>query len=164
MVQRVAGVTDTDRGLQRIIHELLYSSDNEVLVGIQEGTNTKVQSKNGRTQKSGESIAEYAAKNEFGTREIPQRSFMRSTIDEKSKTIEKVMILQVGMAIDGKISLIQAYNRIGLAVVGLIQQKIGQITTPPNSPRTIAIKKSSKPLIDFGQMIASIRHVVRKKK
>jgi hypothetical protein len=44
-----------------------------------------------------------------------------------------------------------------------VQKKIRQITIPPNSPRTIAEKKSSKPLIDFGQMVQSVTFKVNLK-
>lgn len=163
MAQRVAGVTDIDLGFNKIIMDLLKTNNAEILIGVQEGSLTKVQSKGDRIQESGISIAQYAAENEFGTNRIPERSFMRSTMDEKASAIQRVIRISIGKVIDNVLQLDKAYNQIGLAIAGLIQKKIRDIVTPPNSPYTIALKKSSKPLIDFGQMIASIRHVVRKK-
>lgn len=155
---------DLDLGFKAILEEISRTGARQVLVGIQEGAKTHVQSQKGRTQKAGISIAEYAAQNEFGTDKIPERSFMRSTFDERFSDIQTLVFTQFGLVIDQKITLDVAFNRIGLGITGMIQQKIRQIRTPPNSPVTIARKGSSKPLIDFGQMIASVRHVVKKTK
>lgn len=160
MARRAVEIIDMDSGLRRILNDLKNLPLRNVLIGVQEGTQTYAASKNGREREQGISVAQYAAYNEFGTEKIPQRSFMRSTFDEKQRNIIQVINNQLGLYIDGKINSTQVYNRIGLAVAGMIQQKIGQIQSPPNAPYTIAIKKSSKPLIDFGQMIASIRHTV----
>ena len=164
MARRAAVVVDLDLGFNAILEEIERAGRKQVLIGIQEGAKTQAQSKNGRTQEAGVTIAQYAAYNEFGTDQIPERSFMRSTFDEKIDDIESLVIDQLGLVVDRAISVDAAYNRIGLMVAGMVQQKIRQIRTPPNSPITIARKGSSKPLIDFGQMIAAVRHVVKKEK
>lgn len=160
MARRAVEIIDMDFGLRKIMQGMSALPRRNVLIGIQEGTQTRAMSKNGRIQQQGMNVAQYAAANEFGTATIPQRSFMRSTFDEKQRNIVQVINNQIGLFIDGKVNSDQVYNRIGIAVADLIRQKIAQIQTPPNSPVTIAIKKSSKPLIDFGQMVASIRHIV----
>lgn len=163
MVRRAA-VVDMDMGFDKIMHDLLELQKYSVVVGVQEGTLTHVEVKNGRTQKSGISIAQYAAQNEFGTNKIPERSFMRTAFDENINVITRFAAMQIGLVIDGNSSIRQAFGLIGQAMQGMIQRKIRQITSPPNSPRTIAEKGSSKPLIDFGQMINSIRYVIRKRR
>lgn len=155
-------VTDTDTGFTKAIQKLLSSQKKQILIGVQEGSKTHLQVKKDRKQPAGVSVAQYAAENEFGTKKIPQRSFMRSTFDEKINDIEKVIFEQFGLAIDDKITIQQAYDQVGLDVTGMIQEKIVAIRTPPNSAKTIELKGSSNPLIDFGQMIASIRHVVKR--
>lgn len=155
-------VMDTDMGFTKAIQKLISSQKKQILIGVQEGSTTHLQVKRARKQAAGESIAQYAAENEFGTSKIPQRSFMRSTFDEKINEIEKIVFQQFGLAIDDKITIQQAYDRIGLAVTGMIQEKIVSLRSPPNARRTIELKGSSNPLIDFGQMLASIRHVVRR--
>lgn len=159
MAQRV--VVDTDLGFNEIMREIEEFSKTQLLVGIQEQAKTHTQVKNGRTQKPGLSVAEYAAKNEFGTDKIPQRSFMRTAFDENLNQIEIVIQEQFGAVIDGFQSVENAYGNVGQEVVGLIKTKIRTITFPPNSPTTIAMKGSSKPLIDFGQMLASVTYAVR---
>jgi HK97 gp10 family phage protein len=157
-------VTDIDLGYDAILEEIEELQRSTLLVGIQEQAKTQSQTKNGRTQKAGLSVAEYAAKNEFGTREIPQRSFMRTAFDENIALIEKAVAIQYGKVIDGDISLQAGLGIVGQVIVGLIQRKIRAIVFPPNSPATIAKKGSSKPLIDFGQMVKSVTYAIRTKK
>lgn len=157
-------VVDIDLGYNAIMKEIEELSKVSLLVGIQEGAKTQAQSKNGRKQKPGLSVAEYAAKNEFGTREIPQRSFMRTAFDENINKIEEVAADQYGKIIDGDIAIKQGLGIIGQVITAMIQRKIQAIVFPPNSPRTIAIKGSSKPLIDFGQMVKSVTYAIRTRK
>lgn len=159
---RNAVVTDIDLGFARIISELTKAERYQVLIGIQEGSKTPGIVKNGHSQPVGINVAEYAAENEFGTSKIPQRSFMRTAFDQNLQLIEAFTADAIGLVIDGTSKLDTAFNEVGQFMTGLIQKKIRQITFPPNSPATIAMKGSSKPLIDFGTMIASVRHVVRK--
>lgn len=163
MARRAAVVVDLDLGFGEIIEEIQALNKHSLLVGIQEKTKTKYQPGRKKIQSPGINIANYAAENEFGTDKIPQRSFMRTSFDENIDQIEKLLSKEYGKVIDGQSTLKQALNIVGLAMTGLIQAKIRKITYPPNSTKTIAEKGSSKPLIDFGQMIASIRHVVKKK-
>lgn len=155
-------VVDLDLGFKQILEEIEKTGKQEIVIGIQEGSRTHVQVRRGRKQDAGINIAQYAAENEFGTDKIPQRSFMRSTFDEKIGEIEDIIDNELGLVIDRVQSLNKAFARIGLSIQGMVQMKIREIRSPPNSPVTIALKGSSKPLIDFGQMIASVRYVVRK--
>ena len=105
-------------------------------------------------------MPEIAAANEFGTETIPARPFMSTSFDENRQRIYNLTQREYGRILDGKTNVAKSLGIIGLFMVGLIQKKIRAIQFPPNSPRTIAIKKSSKPLIDFGQMIQSVREKV----
>lgn len=159
MAQRV--VVDRDLGFRAILDEIEALSNSTLLVGIQEEAKTHVQNLNGRTQIAGESVAEYAAKNEFGSGNIPQRSFMRTAFDENLTRIEAITAIQYGKILDQDIGVRQGIGIIGQAITGMIKIKIRQIVSPPNSAYTIAKKGSSKPLIDFGQMFGSITYVVK---
>lgn len=131
-----------------------------VLVGFQEGSVTKSQVKGNRRKEAGKSMPQIAAENEFGTKTIPARPFMRTSFDENRDLLVQVIDSEYDKVLDGTSTTRKSLNAIGLLGVDLIQQKIRAIYHPPNSPRTIARKKSSKPLIDFGQMIQSVRHKV----
>ena len=155
-------VVDIDHGFDKIITDLIKAEKRTLLVGIQEGSKTPGMVKAGRKQKAGLNIAQYAAQNEFGTREIPERSFMRTAFDENIQLISSFLTKEIGLVIDQKKTLDQALKLTGQLITGLIQKKIRQIVFPPNSPRTIAEKGSSKPLIDFGSMIQAVRYTIRK--
>lgn len=131
-----------------------------VLIGFQEGSVTRSQTKGKRRKEAGKSQAQIAAENEFGTNKIPARSFMRTSFDENVQRVVNIITAEYEKILDGQSTVRKSLNAIGLYGVDLVQQKIRAIRYPPNSPRTIAIKKSSKPLIDFGQMIQSVRHKV----
>jgi hypothetical protein len=66
-------VKDTDLGFKQLIAELQNAKNLEVVVGLQESEEKSA---------DGVYVAEYAAANEYGTKKIPERSFMRSTFDE----------------------------------------------------------------------------------
>ncbi len=157
-------VKDIDLGLKKIVLEMEQLGKAEILIGIQEGSKTTLDYVRGRKSIPNLNIASYAAKNEFGTPEIPERSFMRSTFDQNIQAIENFVERRYAEIIDQQLSVSQGLGQIGKFLEGAVKDKIREIRTPPNSPRTIKIKKSSKPLIDFGQMFSSVRYVVRVKK
>lgn len=142
------------------ISEIESLASSYVLIGFQEGEITKNQVKNKRKKKSGLSMPEIAAENEFGTRRIPARPFMSTSFDENRQKITNAVNGEYDKVLLGTSTVKKSLNLLGLLGVDLVQQKIRAIQFPPNSPRTIAEKKSSKPLIDFGQMIQSVRHKV----
>lgn len=153
-------VVDIDQGYKKIMQDLLRLEKGNVLVGVQDGSVTQAAVKRGHKKKAGFSMAQIAAANEFGTKNIPERSFLRTAVDQNLNKIDEYSQLQVGKVIDRKESPEKAFGLIGQLLTGLIQKKIREIRTPPNAPATIKKKRSSKPLIDFGQLIASIRYKV----
>jgi len=93
---------------------------------------------------------------------IPERSFMRSTFDENVDKIQRQMSVQYKLVVEGKRSVYDALLSVGLRHGDDIKRKIRSGINPPNSPRTIAKKKSSKTLIDTGAMLQSITATVKK--
>lgn len=157
-------VKDIDLGWENYQKELKKFKSASVLVGFQTGSVTKTEVKGERIKKGGLSMPEIASANEFGTKTIPARPFMRTSFDENFQKINKLINQQYDKVIGEKLTADEALTGIGVTMVGLIQLKINQIYSPPNSPSTIAKKGSSKPLIDFGQMIQSVREKVEYKK
>lgn len=157
-----ADVRDIDKGWERIERELASFRNSSVLIGFQEGTLTKKEVKGQREKEGGLSMPQIAAANEFGTKRIPARPFMSTSFDENRSRIEKLIQIQYQKVKDGKQKAENALIGVGVVVVGMIQQKIRAILSPPNAPSTIKAKGSSKPLIDFGQMIQSVREKVVK--
>lgn len=144
-------VKDTDLGLKKFIAEMQSARSVEVVVGILEGT-----------MNEGQSVAEYAAHNEFGTDKIPERSFMRSAFDENKHGISVVMGQQFAKVKRGEKTVVAALNHLGMYHQAQIQKKIGSNIQPANSPVTIAKKGSSRTLIADGVMQKETHYLVRK--
>jgi hypothetical protein len=103
-------------------------------------------------------VAKIAAFQEFGTRYIPQRPFMRTSYNEN---IDELKILRDNIydkIVDGSMTLRQGLAIMGEFMEGKIKQKITDINKPSLKKRTIKAKKSSNPLIDTGQMRNSVTH------
>lgn len=88
---------------------------------------------------------------------IPQRSFIRAWFDEQQPFIAQTLTSQMALVVAGKITPEVAGERIALAFESSMKQRISRGIPPPNAPRTIAAKRSSKPLIDKGQLRNAIR-------
>jgi phage gpG-like protein len=153
-------VRDTDRGAQAMVSRLraLAQSTRRVRVGILSDSPKKA--REGATGKL--SLLEVAALHEFGAPEanIPQRSFIRATIDEKRADIERLQFAVAKRVALGEITEAQALNALGAKVAGWVKARIAAGIGPELAPATIAKKKSSKPLVDTGQLRSSITHVV----
>jgi len=98
---------------------------------------------------------------EFGVG-VPERSFMRSTIQTGKKDIIALQKKLLGQIQTGQTDVVKALGLVGEVFADLIRQKIVSIRTPPNSPQTIVAKGSSNPLIDTGQMKNSITYEVNR--
>lgn len=90
---------------------------------------------------------------------MPQRSFIRSAVDENKKKIDDMSAKLAGKIVDG-MSPNQALGIMGNAVQGMIQKKIANGPFEPNKPSTVKKKGRNKPLIDTGHLRQSIRYVV----
>lgn len=97
---------------------------------------------------------------ETGSIVIPERSFLRSTFDEKNDEWIKFVKKQLPKLLDGQMSARTICERLGAKMVGDIQKKLTQLDDPPNAPSTIAQKGSSNPLIDKGGLRQRITYKV----
>lgn len=146
-------IVDRDFGYNELIESLedLEQSDGiAVLVGF-------------LAADAGDDLLVYAAANEFGTEDIPERSFLRSTVDKNRAKYEASLARVAGHLADGKGARGRAereLQKLGLTAVGDVQQQIVDIKDPPNAASTIAAKGSSNPLIDTGRMRQSVSFVV----
>lgn len=155
-----------DRGWEDIKRrvERLHGGAAVVKVGVQ-GAQGAANHQDGRL-----TVAQIAQVHEFGkvihhpklgrTTVIPERSFLRATIDQYAAALARRNVLLVQGYMLGKFELHSALELLGQYVVGLIKQRIALGIPPPNRPSTIARKGSSKPLIDTGQLRNSITHKV----
>lgn len=91
---------------------------------------------------------------------IPERSFLRSTFDEKQDEWFKFVKKQLEQVFSGRIDARTLCERLGAKMVADIQEKLTDLDTPPNAPATIAKKGSSNPLIDSGGLRMRITYKV----
>ncbi|MCM0627413.1 hypothetical protein M5J14_23315 [Lysinibacillus sp. OL1_EC] len=97
---------------------------------------------------------------ERGSIVIPERSFLRSTFDEKNSEWAKFVKKQLPKLLDGQMNARTICERLGAKMVGDIQRKLTQLDDPPNAPSTVAQKGSSNPLIDKGGLRQRITYKV----
>lgn len=129
---------DIDRGYERIT-DLLRKLDGRITVGIHAEDNKPYV----RGQSDAATLAQIATFHEFGAPKanLPQRSFMRSTLDEKKRAYFSIAESLLGRAIDGDLRPIQAMSLLGQRIKDDIRQKIIDIQSPPLTASTIAAKR-----------------------
>jgi hypothetical protein len=137
------GVIDRDRGWSRFIKALPAMGNPVVAVGI-------LQDKGGEVgEDGGLTLAGIAAVNEFGSDDgrIPERSFLRSTVDDNETVYLRELEKAAGAAVDAMVqqgaSGAEATLEQGLGVLGArvkrdVQNKIRDLRDPPNAPATLA--------------------------
>lgn len=142
------GVVDRDRGLLAVMARLRDLDRLGAKVGILEAA--------GNHQTTGDSgevltVAAVAAVHEFGSVNVPERSFLRAGLDEGRATIADGITTLTGRVVDGMAPRV-AVGRLGLLGQREVQRKLTDGPFTPLAERTILEKGSSRPLIDTGQM------------
>ena len=144
-------IEDIDRGWKRIRRELELADESFVTVGVHEDAGIA----EGQL-----TVAQVMAFHEFGTADIPRRAVIAPTMDEKraehNDTIDDLYYRGI---LAGKLSTRRSLGLLGQAVQDDLRGAIQETRPewPPLSPATIARKGSTKPLVDTGQMLNSIR-------
>lgn len=159
----VKSISHIDKGWARIKKELSLADNSYVKVGLPENGEVSPGARKGSGRESFADMSELVlvgVANEFGTIRIPERSFMRSTFDEEKESINKKGEVFYRRIIDLQETAESALNKLGIWFVSKVKRKITTLNTPPNAPSTIRRKDSSNPLIDTGQMRASIQYKV----
>jgi len=150
-------VIDRDTGYNKFLRDMKdLEGEPGVLVGIRQEKGSQV------PEGSDATLAEYATYNEFGTQDgrVPERSFLRSTMDENQSPYADELQVAVENVVDGRASINTGLKKLGVRAVGDVKKKIGSGVPPANAPSTVARKKSSKTLIDKGRMRQSIEYEV----
>lgn len=151
-------VVDRDLGMRALFVRLQKLGVSSLTVGVHE--------KDGSDQHEGSTatIADIGMFHEFGTTDsegeeiVPERSWLRSTLDNDKSAIKR-SIAQVARRITS--NKVRMDPRIGIGIVGLdiqrrMQARIRKGISPPLSDARIKQKGSTVPLIDTGQFIQSI--------
>ena len=138
------------KGIKALLKRL--EKEGSVDVGILAGE--------GKHEDSDLTVAQVGFYHEFGTVLVPERSFIRSTINSKSKEIKKVAAAQYKKVLNGDITNEKGLGVLGAFTAGLIQETFTNNNWAPNSELTQLLKGSSSPLIDTGQLRQSISYKV----
>lgn len=113
-------------------------------------------------QHSDMSVVEVGIIHEFGApgQNIPERSFMRTTFDDKKESWWSKTKKLKQLILSGRMTVSKALDSLGMTLERDHKSKI--LTQDPRWPelktKTIERKKSSKKLIDTAQMVNSITY------
>jgi hypothetical protein len=135
--------------MHQIRENLKYLATHIAGVGVVNST--------GPDQEGKVSVAQYAYWNEFGTKDIPARPFIRSYPLKEKEALARLQENLYKQVLHGTMSGEEALTEYGSRVQDGIKDNIVDGYYVPNSPETIERKKSDRPLIDKGAMRESIR-------
>jgi hypothetical protein len=147
-------IIDKDRGWKRIKAEIDRTRRKpHVRVGI---FGAKAAADHGGTPN-----VVVATAHELGTSTVPERSYIRATVDQKRTQIAGLARRLAAAVVAGRLSRKHALDLLGQFVRGEMQQRISDGIPPPLKPETIARKtvrgkKGTTPLIRTGQLRSSI--------
>lgn len=152
---------------KKFFAQLQKLAELEVQVGFtaeKAGYGQNHSSVNASDYEGGTTIAEVAAWNEFGTYNIPERPFMRQSVDKNGDVIQAMCSEQIKALVSGKADADKVMRNIGALQVGLIQHEIKAGGFVKNADSTVKQKGSSTPLYDTGHMRQSVHYVVKPRK
>lgn len=144
----VSGNFNALKDLAKTLNELVKK---DVFVGIPEEVNKSLE------DQPSFNMASLAAVLEFGNDHIPERPFLRQTLNDNR---EKYVSMFVNLFKKG-VEPEKIYEQLALIAQSDVQENIVCGNWVPNNPKTIKRKGSSKPLIDTGKLRQSIKGVVR---
>lgn len=160
--------TDKDMGWDKLVTSFeTHGGESAVFVGFLRSSGVyKPKAKDGKAAKGTITMAQLGAIHEFGSSDgrIPERSFMRSSVDASKKKLETMLSKLSAQVLDGKMGKKQALGLVGTFVQNLFRAKITAGVPPPNKPSTVKRKGSSKPLVDTGQLLGAIDFEVKEAK
>lgn len=147
----ISGLREKGLGLSGLMNTLGKADGMSVKVGVLGAAGVE-----GET-----SIVDIALIHELGAPRagIPERSFLRSTFEAKSRQIGRLAEQMAKKAYEGQ-GVEQSLNLMGTYLVAEIRKTIAARITPPLKEATITRKGSDLPLVDTGQLINSITYTV----
>jgi hypothetical protein len=143
-------IKDNKKRFTELIDLLAKKKKGYTTVGFHRDKNQK--------EEDGALIVDVALANEFGTQKIPARPFISTYFEENKESLATTAKKLYSDVLLGELDAKVALSFLGQLATTGIQKKIDEIVTPPNSPKTIKAKGSSKPLIDTGEMRRSVSH------
>jgi len=148
---------ELDKNIKRLkeLHKQ-FDKNGGVMVGLP---------KNSNPYPDGTSVIMVGIAHEFGipSRNIPERSYLRSTIRQNRAKYKKIVRRLSEKILFGSLDVELAMKQLGMIVATDVKTKIVDIKTPPLAPATIAARKknSDNPLNDTGHLKKSITFIVK---
>lgn len=160
-------IIDDRRAWDRILRELGALRRTVVTIGVHSD----------QAARPGDSLTnpQLAAIHEFGGGNVPERSFLRATVDQ-DRSIDTFARDQAAQVATGSMPARQAGERIGIIATAAVKRRIRAHIPPPLAAVTIERKlgkgshggglaskagDAAAPLIDTGQLINSITYQVK---
>lgn len=140
----MAAVTDKDLGFRRIITNLAGFDGAQIHVGVL---------RDAGKEKDGTDLVDVAAYNEYGTKHIPSRPFLRIASDEKGDSWLDLAEEGITAVTAGRMNKHQVLKLVGVQAKADVRKVFGDRSKlEANKASTIRRKGSSAPLIDSGTL------------
>ena len=137
---------------QKFLANVKGARDSYVTIGLHEDA--------GRYPQADLSVVEVGLWNEFGTENIPERSWLRAAISDNISEIKMLRVLAIKKMMTGEMNLQSALEMVGFRIQLMVQNKIKSNVPPENAPSTVAAKlrKGIAPntLIESGLLLRSL--------
>lgn len=91
---------------------------------------------------------------------IPERPFLRNAMRDNRAKYRDGMKTSAKKLLLGQTSLHTVLSKLGVLAQGDVQDSITSLSSPPNSPVTVALKGSSNPLIASGELRKSVSYKI----
>ncbi len=151
----------TDTGLTQVRRFFTSLSGLSLTIGFQGESG-------GQLYATGVNVATVAMYQEFGTKTIPQRAFLRSTMFERRDEVERILGDSIGDALTSTAPTISpeidALSNAGRGIIKLVERKINSSLgwAKGNAPSTIAGKGFDYALHETDLMARSVTWAVRR--
>lgn len=158
--------TDKDRGSKRIKKGWRRLDDSVITIGVHEGAGRYSLA----TKGSAPGVAEVAFWNEFGTKDIPQRSFLRQTMDLKRINFLNFEQKLFDQFIIGRINEKQLIKKLGFRIQSAVASRIKTASAwAERNADSVAARKNrpggairgASPLMETGLLLRSITFKAR---
>lgn len=148
----MAVVIDMDNGYAHVVKEIMKLDGKSVEAGIHATAG----------REDGTDLVDIAIYNEYGTKRIPSRPFVRLATDNNQKEWDRIVDAGHAAIVAGTRDADFMLNVLGNRMVADIQKTIGnRQLLVPNAPATVKKKGSDAPLIDSGRLRQSVDYVVK---
>ena len=149
---------DVQKKIQEIIKNVEEAKKLTVKVGLPSDVAARAVYEEGKT------ILEVGAQHEYGTDEVPQRSFLRNSFFVKREEVKKILKKQFNKIVEKGADPKTSMELAGVQLQSIVQEAFttkGFGAWPELSQRTIEEKGSSQILIDTGTLRSSITYRVQ---